>query len=225
MSTHRSPVRPFLRLAPVLLLAVACRGGHEPPPPYGLSASTPPSAPAAGPETATLSRNDAVLLASAKVALPPAGFGPADLPEPHSAGAILLAQFCDQCHALPSPAMHSATDWPRVPRRMWLRMELLPDSLGIRTPAEGDRGIVLDYLVANALSVSGSELPAGAGREDFALVCSRCHALPDVRLHTSGDWPAVFLRMERNMERMNVARPTPQQTNDILLYLQDVATR
>ena len=119
--------------------------------------------------------------------------------------------------------MHSATDWPRVLRRMWLRMDRLPDSLGIRTANEGERGTVLKYLMANALQVSGAELPKGPGREDFALICSRCHALPDVKIHASGDWPSVFLRMERNMERMNVSLPNGEQTSKILLYLQDVA--
>jgi hypothetical protein len=82
---------------------------------------------------------------------------------------------------------------------------------------------VLNYLTTNALRTSGTQLPPGQGREDFALICSRCHALPDVQIHSSGDWPSVFLRMERNMERMNVSRPNQEQTGNILLYLQEVA--
>jgi len=31
------------------------------------------------------------------------------------------------------------------------------------------------------------------------------------------------MRMERNMERMNVSPPSQEQTGNILLYLQDVA--
>ena len=119
--------------------------------------------------------------------------------------------------------MHSATDWPRVVRRMWLRMDRLPDSLGIRTANEGERGDLLAYLTTNALQVSGAELPKGPGREDFAVICSRCHALPDIKIHASGDWPSVFMRMERNMERMNVSQPTGDQTGRILRYLQEVA--
>jgi cytochrome c5 len=181
-----------------------------------------PAASAAKPADSPEARADALLLAAAKVALPPPGITPGDLADPSSPGAQLVVQFCQQCHALPSPAMHSATDWPRVLRRMWLRMDRLPDSLGIRTADEGERGTVLNYLSANALQVSGAELPAGKGREDFAVVCSRCHALPDIKIHSSGDWPSVFLRMERNMERMNVSRPNEQQTGNILLYLQEV---
>jgi hypothetical protein len=56
-------------------------------------------------------------------------------------------------------------------------------------------------------------------------VCSRCHALPDPRVHSAQDWVAVFERMERNMERMKLKPLARAQTTDILLYLQDVASR
>jgi cytochrome c5 len=224
MSFHPAVVSRFLRLVPpaFLIVTAACdqwRSASATPP-----GSTNPEALATGDAVALPdARADALLLAAAKVALPPPGIGPADLPDPHSAGAALVAQLCSQCHAIPSPAMHSATDWPRVARRMWLRMERLPESLTVRTGADGERSVVLGYLTANALQVGGTELPRGRGREDFALVCSRCHALPDIRLHTSGDWPDVFMRMERNMERMSVSLPSRAQTDNILLYLQDVA--
>jgi hypothetical protein len=198
----------------VLPLASACRG----------SASVPVAAVAHADTSAAETRSDLLLLAAAKVALPPSGINPSDLAEPESPGAQLLFRFCAQCHPLPSPAMHSATDWPRVLRRMWLRMDRLPDSLGIRTADEGERGTLLRYLMTHALQVSGAELPKGPGREEFAAVCSRCHALPDIKIHASGDWPSVFLRMERNMERMSVSRPNAEQTGKILLYLQE-ATR
>lgn len=224
MRFHPPAVSRFLRLVPPAFLVVtaACdewRSASATPPgpthPAALAADAATAAPDA--------RGDALLLAAAKVALPPPGIGPADLPDPHSPGATLVAELCGQCHAIPSPAMHSATDWPRVARRMWLRMERLPESLAVRTGADGERSILLGYLTDNALQVGGAELPRGRGREDFALVCSRCHALPDIKLHTSGDWPAVFMRMERNMERMSVSLPSREQTDNILLYLQDVA--
>ncbi|HXF96102.1 MAG TPA: hypothetical protein VNI61_08355 [Gemmatimonadales bacterium] len=172
-----------------------------------------------------LHRQDELLLAAANVALPPPGITPADLPDPGSQGAQLLAKYCAQCHNLPAPSSHSATDWPGVVRRMWLRMEGLDPSLGVAVPTMQERFVMLDYLVANALKVSGANLPPGRGREDFALVCSRCHALPDPRVHSAQDWPAVFARMQRNMERMKTPALTGSQTTDILLYLQDVASR
>lgn len=180
----------------------------------------------AGTDTAAasaLSRSDSVLLAAAKNVLPPPGIAPGDLPDPTSPGANLLTTYCDQCHDLPSPTMHSANDWPRVLRRMWLRMDRLPDSFRIATADEGGRTILLDYLTTNALRVSGTELPPGPGRTEFATVCSRCHALPDVRLHSSYDWPSVFMRMERNMERMNVTLPTREETGKLLSYLERVS--
>ena len=175
----------------------------------------------AAPPTAQLSHSDNLLLAAATIGLPPAGIAPGDLAEPTSRGAQLVVKYCAQCHSLPAPTAHSATDWPGVARRMWLRMEWLPDSLGVQVPTSAERYETLQYLTGNALQVSGAALPEGRGREAFALVCSRCHALPDPRVHSRADWGIVFARMERNMERMKVAPPTGQQTEDILYYLQN----
>ena len=166
-----------------------------------------------------LSHSDQLLLAAASIALPPAGIQPGDLPDPKARGAQLLATFCAQCHALPAPTAHSATDWPGVTRRMWLRMDELPESVGVKVPTTAERYEILKYLTVNALKVSGSVLPAGRGRETFALVCSRCHALPDLRVHSKDDWPIVYARMERNMERMKVKAPTAKQTEEVLVYL------
>lgn len=169
--------------------------------------------------TAPAGHSDQLLLAAASIALPPAGIQPGDLPDPRARGAGLLVQYCAQCHSLPTPTAHSATDWPGVTRRMWLRMDELPESLGVKAPTASERYEIMKYLTVNSLRMSGSSLPAGRGRASFAMVCSRCHALPDLRVHSRDDWPTVFARMERNMERMKVKTPTPKQTEDILLYL------
>ena len=102
-------------------------------------------------------------------------------------------------------------------------MEFLPESLGIQVPTDAERFEILQYLNVNALKVSGSILPPGPGRESFVLVCSRCHALPDPRVHSKADWPIVFARMERNMERMKVAVPGAQRSQEIIGYLQATA--
>ena len=172
-----------------------------------------------------LNRQDELLLAAANVALPPPGIEAVDLPDPGSPGAQLVARYCGQCHNMPSPQMHSATDWPVIARRMWLRMELLSPSLDVKVPTLAERFTLLNYLTANALKVSGSNLPSGVGREAFAQVCSRCHALPDPRVHSRADWPTVFARMEQNMVRMQVPPPTREQATDLLLYLQAVEAR
>ena len=177
------------------------------------------------PPAAGLDRADTLLLAAAKVALPPSGLAVGDLPDPQSQGALLIGRYCGQCHALPAPAAHSATDWPSVARRMWLRMEWLPASLGVQVPSAAERGTVLSYLTTNALKVSGSVLPPGKGRDEFAVVCSQCHALPDPRVHSPQDWPVVYARMERNMERMQVQPPGGSASTDILLYLQTLARK
>ena len=94
---------------------------------------------ATGARSTGLNRQDELLLAAANVALPPPGITLADLPDPNSPGAKLIGTYCGQCHNAPSPQMHSATDWPSVARRMWLRMELLPPTLGVKTPTLGER--------------------------------------------------------------------------------------
>jgi cytochrome c5 len=200
-------------LAAVTFGAMACRENSN------------PAAPPAEPSTAAAqpTPSDQLLLAAARIALPPPGITAASLPEPGSPGAAALTTYCAQCHELPSPAMHSATDWPSVVRRMWLRMDRLPGDVGIRAPDEGSRAQLLSYLMANALQVGGANLPAGEGRYEFMMVCSRCHALPDPRVHSPKDWLAVFSRMERNMERMLVVPATPEETNRILSYLQSSA--
>ena len=40
------------------------------------------------------------------------------LPEPDSAGAQLLKANCSSCHGAPSPAVHTAEEWPNVVYRM-----------------------------------------------------------------------------------------------------------
>lgn len=172
------------------------------------------------PATVASSRSDTLLLASAKIALPPEGVTPADLPDPNSVGAELLATYCAQCHALPTPTAHSATDWPAVVRRMWLRMDHLPQGFGMKVPEAGERIILANYLTDFALVVSGGALPPGRGRNDFAKVCSQCHALPDPAVHSAQDWVAVFQRMLRNMGRMKVVPPTAEESQAILFYLQ-----
>ena len=124
---------------------------------------------------ASQSRADALILAAVRVGLPPANVVAADLPDPNSQGAKLLTSYCAQCHALPTPLAHSATDWPGVVRRMWLRMDFIADTFGVRRPTTPERYYLLEYLTTNALRVSGATLPAGPGRENFEAVCSRCH--------------------------------------------------
>jgi mono/diheme cytochrome c family protein len=196
------------------LLTVACSRQE--------SGEQPPSA--EGAQNPSLSLQERRLLTAATIALPPEGLAPESLPDPTSRGAQLLASYCTQCHALPSPASHGAMDWPGVLRRMWVRIDMMQGELGVRIPQAGERTQLLEYLIANAIQVP-RVLPAGAGRAEFEALCSRCHTLPDPRIHSPPDWPAVVLRMERNMERMRVRGLTPAEAQQIVTYLQAASRR
>jgi len=178
------------------------------------------ASPAAGAATQAAPQTDRErrLYAAALIALPPEGLSPESLPAPRSVGAQLLNAYCTQCHSLPSPAMHAAQDWPSVARRMWVRIDMMHGELGVSVPGSGDRVALLNYLLANALKVS-EHLRAAPGRDVFEAMCSRCHLLPDPRQHSPADWPAVVMRMERNMERMRVSGVTSQQAQTIITYL------
>jgi cytochrome c5 len=163
------------------------------------------------------------LLQAAEIALPP-GTAAESLPEPTSPGARILAQYCTQCHALPSPAMHGPVDWPGVVRRMWVRIDMMAGSLGVQIPSTAERSQLLTYLQAHALQVAAN-LPAGPGRDVFVATCSRCHALADPRMHSPPDWPVVVMRMEKNMEKMRVSGVTHDQETQIIPYLQGASKR
>ncbi len=163
------------------------------------------------------------LLQAAEIALPP-GTTAESLPEPASPGAKILAQYCTQCHALPSPAMHGPVDWPGVVRRMWVRIDMMAGALGVQIPSTAERSQLLAYLQAHALKVA-ENLPAGAGRDQFEATCSRCHALADPKVHSPPDWPVVVMRMEKNMEKMKVSGVTHDQAMAIVAYLQKASER
>jgi cytochrome c5 len=168
---------------------------------------------------AALSPSDQLLLASAKVALPPEGVTPADLPDPQSSGAKYLQTYCMTCHSLPSPAMHSATDWPSVLRRMWLRMGLLESTYRVPEPDLGERVVLLDYLVGNALKVTTATLPDRPGRDEFQKTCSQCHELPDPHQHSSQDWFVVVRRMNDHMGTILGKQLTNAEIETITNYL------
>ncbi|MEK6768436.1 MAG: hypothetical protein AABY85_05525, partial [Gemmatimonadota bacterium] len=104
------------------------------------------------------------------------------------------------------------------------RIDMMHGELGVATPTSADRTQLLNYLLANALRVA-ENLPQGRGRDVFEERCGRCHTLPDPRSHSAADWPAVVMRMERNMERMKVSGVTPDQAQHIVLYLEGASRR
>lgn len=170
-------------------------------------------------QAAALTPSDALILASAKVALPPEGLSPADLPDPQSAGAQELQHFCTACHALPSPTSHSATDWPAVVRRMWLRMGRL-QGYTVPVPETGDRIVMLEYLMNNALKVSAQDLPDAPGRDRFEALCSQCHELPDPKQHSAADWLVVVRRMGTHMSDLLGQTLTGEDLEAVVQYLE-----
>lgn len=57
-----------------------------------------------------------------------------------------FAETCSQCHALPSPAQHSAAEWPSVVQRMEHYMQ----SSGLTPPDQRTTGEIIDYLQTHA---------------------------------------------------------------------------
>lgn len=205
LSTGPRHASALVPLAAVMWAACAQRPEptqEAPPPPPGVTVSTD------------------LFLASAMAALPPPGVSPADLPDPESNGAKILTQYCAGCHALPSPGHHSATDWPIVLRRMWMRMDKVAADFEYPVPSTAERAVLLPYLMEHALKVGRAELPAGAGRERFIATCGRCHALPDPKQHSPTDWVAVGRRMRQHSEDMLGQTILPDHFAQIVLYLE-----
>jgi hypothetical protein len=169
--------------------------------------------------------------------LPPA-IEPAQLPEPASAGARLVAAYCVQCHYLPNPAMHSAARWPAVVERMVWRMQgkgnvgpLMQDMMGdVKAPSGSDASMLVRYLQKHAqqeLDIKkypDIHTPAG---HIYSIACTQCHVLPDPRRHTAREWPAIVERMRHNMTWANrvtgdpVLRTSPElDTGEIVRFLQ-----
>jgi mono/diheme cytochrome c family protein len=158
----------------------------------------------------------------------PSGVVPESLPEPDSSGARLFVRYCAQCHHLPSPATHSAEDWPAVATRMVDRMEQYRISrrgMGrrvIQMPTAEEQQAILAYLQRHALPPARSDAlgpPNTPGLSQFKQTCSQCHALPDPHLHTAAEWPGVVDRMRSNMNKMGKPGITDGERDAIVEYL------
>lgn len=159
--------------------------------------------------------------------LPP-GIIPENLPDPESHGARLLTHYCNQCHNLPSPKMHTAEEWPAVTGRMFARMAMMSGMMGIETPSSEEQLLIISYLKAHSLkSVSPHMLPSpeSKGAILFKETCSQCHALPDPKLHTAQEWSTVVERMQGNMQAMDRRLITDQERTEIVSYLSNYARK
>ena len=64
------------------------------------------------------------------------------IPAPQSQAALLFADKCGQCHAVPHPARHSADDWPHYVALMEQRMF----ERNITALSDAERQSILAYL-------------------------------------------------------------------------------
>lgn len=142
----------------------------------------------------------------------PKGLNPDALPDPQSRGATMLTLYCVQCHDLPSPTMHTATEWAHVVDRMEKEMQRRRGGVLIRVmmPPEKDWKILRSYLKDNAQLPLDSSQYADLdtpGGQAFQTTCSQCHAAPDPAQHTSAEWARVVLRMKNNINAAGLEMP------------------
>jgi cytochrome c1 len=174
--------------------------------------------------------------------LPPT-FQLAQLPEPDTRGAMLVVDYCVQCHNLPNPAMHHAKKWPGIVERMVVRMRgkgnlgtLMKEMMaGVKAPTDQEQAVLVAYLERYSqrpLDLSKYSDIESDQAKAFRLACKQCHTLPDPERYTAAEWPAVVARMEKNMLWMNRvvgSKPDPDEPQlrieEILSYLQKHAAR
>ena len=155
--------------------------------------------------------------------LMPPGMDPADLPEPESPGARLVARHCSQCHNLPGPGHHAAKEWRQVAANMFLLSEVTArfgDRPQLAVPNAAQREIITAYLEHNALR----PLPEGMkAPQAYLSACGDCHAAPDPGLYDAIAWPTVMSRMAGHRAVMAREPLNPLHTTQVLAYLSEHA--
>jgi hypothetical protein len=68
--------------------------------------------------------------------------------QPPSSGAQLVAEYCSQCHALPSATQHTPTQWPAVVSRM--QGYIQASSAQIVRPSSSQIATMVHYLERHA---------------------------------------------------------------------------
>lgn len=179
------------------------------------------------------------MISSMGSGLPPSSFRAEDLPEPDSRGAKLVEAYCVQCHWLPVPSMHTATEWPVLLRRMLMRAGTLKDRMGgpitserlgeilmtgmatVPIPSSEDADTLLAYLQRHAIEAAEpGEIGEGPYRAVFIEHCSICHETPAPGVHSGEEWAELVGRMRANMALMDVRPLTDRQREEITSYLE-----
>jgi len=102
--------------------------------------------------------------------------------------------------------------------------------MGVRVnePSREQQKEILAYVQAHALKpISPGALgsPNSPGAAAFRGSCSQCHALPNPRLPSAGDWPAVVRKMQSFAKQMGKKEITDQQAREIESYLASQGSR
>lgn len=78
------------------------------------------------------------------------------LPEADSQGARLVGKYCSQCHAVPSPSLHTQAEWSGVTSRMREHLDRMsqPNSAttGLKIPSATELDLIDAYLGKYALA-------------------------------------------------------------------------
>ena len=152
----------------------------------------------------------------------PPGLRPDQLPDAGGQAALLMQNYCTQCHELPGPGRHTAEEWSQVLDRMLIIMDVA-DRFGgllgnVKTPSSDEREQLRSYLVLHALKPL-LQAPQGTGASAYKTHCSACHALPDPTQYDI-DWSSLIKRMQHNMQVMKYSPPSADSMMQIQLYLQ-----
>ena len=179
------------------------------------------------------------LISTVGVGLPPSTFEVADLPEPESRGAALVDAYCDRCHWIPAPQMHSASEWPVLMRRMQTRASTLNERLGgplteglmgeyvvmgmatAAVPTADELAEMTAYMQKHAMPVAQpGEVGDGEDADFYRFSCGICHQTPSPRAHTATEWREVVGRMRANAAVQDVPPLNDEETQRILRFLE-----
>lgn len=146
------------------------------------------------------------------------------LPDATHPGAALMQQYCSQCHALPGPGHHTASEWEPVLANMVLLMTVAKQFGGlmgrVEAPSPEAQQQLQSYLTLHALKPL-LQMPTGVGAAAFATHCGACHAVPDMSQYRHYAWPELLTRMQHNMQVMRYPLPSKPALLQIQYYLQD----
>jgi len=140
----------------------------------------------------------------------PGGLTAATLPDAQNKGAKLFASYCGKCHSLPSPRMHSKSDWPMRFEKMMDHVRLLAGTApGIKMPVENEKREIVAYLQKMGFIGLAEYAPLLTEPEGFkvAWFCSACHAVPDpIQFPAKGATQLSAKEWHLIVDRMNVYR-------------------